>query len=218
MYCVTGPKVTQAVSTWPATTSVTEGPTPYVHLAASQKPATYNYLMARGRGNADTLVADMRRELLAMEPGLVFIGNGTMEHTFAATLLPARVGATLAAGFGALGTLLAAIGLYGVMAYVVSQRTREIGIRLALGARRRLVLRLVLRRALVVVAAGGVAGTMIAALASRVIGGALYGVGSGDPIAWAAAILIVAGVTSLATAVPALRAIRVDPARTLRAE
>jgi predicted permease len=198
--------------------SVTEGPTPYVHLAASQRPASYNYLMARAKGDAETLVADMRRELLAMEPGLVFIGNGTMEHTFAATLLPARIGAMLAAGFGALGTLLAAIGLYGVMAYVVGQRTREIGIRLALGARRRMVLRLVLRRAFVVVAAGGLAGTVIAALASRVLSGALYGVGAGDPIAWAAAMVTVAAVTALATAVPALRAIRIDPARTLRAE
>ena len=104
------------------------------------------------------------------------------------------------------------------MAYVVSQRTREIGIRLALGARRRMVLRLVLRRAFVVVAAGGLAGTVIAALASRVLGGALYGVGAGDPMAWLAALLTVAAVTSLATAVPALRAIRIDPARTLRAE
>ncbi len=198
--------------------SVMERATPYVHLAAAQRPSTYNYLMARARGDAGALLIAMRRELLAMEPGLVFIGNGTMEQTFATTLLPARVGALAAAGFGGLGMLLAAIGLYGVMASTVSQRTREIGIRLALGAKPGGVLRMILLRALVVVGAGAVAGVVVAALAARVLGGALYGVDAADPVAWVAGIGTVAFAAALASAVPALRALRVDPARTLRAE
>jgi len=198
--------------------SVTEGPTPYVHLAAAQRPSTYHYLIARAKADDEALLIDIRRELLAMEPGLVFIGNGTMARTLAATLLPARVGAMLAAGFGALGTLLAAVGLYGVMAFVVSQRTREIGIRLALGARPGRVVRMVLGRALLVVAAGAVAGTVLAILAARALGAALYGIGAGDPIAWFAALLTVGVAASLASAWPAMRAVRIDPARTLRAE
>jgi ABC-type antimicrobial peptide transport system permease subunit len=141
-----------------------------------------------------------------------------MERTFSATLLPARAGAALATGFGALGMLLAAIGLYGVMAYTVSRRTREIGIRLALGARPAEVLRMIVLRAVVVVAAGGVAGVLIAALAARLLGGVLYGVGAADPVAWLAAVGTVVVAASLASALPALRATRVDPARTLRAE
>jgi macrolide transport system ATP-binding/permease protein len=198
--------------------SVMENPTPYVHLAVAQRPATYNYLIARARGDAGPLLNALRRELLAMEPGLVFVGNGTMEQTFATTLLPARAGAVLAAGFGGLGLLLAAIGLYGVMAYTVSLRTREIGIRLALGARRGTGLRLILMRAVLVVGIGGVAGTFIAALAARVLGSALYGVGAADPLAWMAAVGVVTAAAILASAVPALRALHVDPARTLRAD
>ena len=160
----------------------------------------------------------MRRELLALEPGLVFVQSGTMERTFASTLLPARIGAALAAGFGGLGTLLAAIGLYGVMAFVVAQRTREIGIRLALGARPGAVVRMILLRAFVVVGVGGVLGIVAASLAARLLGGVLFGIGGADPVAWSAAIGIVITAAALASALPALRATRVDPARTLRAD
>ncbi|HEX5071270.1 MAG TPA: ABC transporter permease [Vicinamibacterales bacterium] len=198
--------------------SVSEGPTPYVHMSAAQRPATYNYLIARARTDGEAVLQSMRRELLALEPGLVFIGNGTMERTLAATLLPSRVGAMLATGFGALGVLLAGIGLYGVMAFVVSQRTREIGIRLALGARAGQVVRMVLGRAMVVVAAGAAAGAVLAALAAGALGAALYGIGSGDPLAWIAAMLTMTAAAALAGALPALRAVRVDPARALRAE
>jgi len=204
--------------------SVMERPTPYVHFAVAQRPSTYNFLLARWSPAladpeaTDALVAAMRRELLAMEPKLVFVQSGTMERTFAATLLPARVGAALAAGFGGLGTLLASMGLYGVMALVVVQRTREIGIRLALGARPGAVLRMILLRAFVVVGAGGVVGVIIAALAARLLGGMLYGIGAGDPLAWTAAVGTVVAAATIASVVPAFRATRVDPAKTLRAD
>ncbi len=156
--------------------SVSEDATPYVHLAAAQRPATYNALLARTTGDAEVALAAIRRELLAMEPRLVFVNQGTMERTFAGTLLPARVGSMLAAGFGALGTALAAIGLYGVVAFAVSRRTREIGIRLALGAARGDVLRMILRQGATLVAAGAIAGAVLAGLASTVLASVLFGV------------------------------------------
>ena len=196
--------------------SVMEAPTPYVHVAAAQRPAPYNTLIARTSGEADVVLASIRRQLLAMEPRLVFVNQSTMERTFAATLLPARVGSMLAAGFGALGTLLAAIGLYGVVAFAVSQRTREIGIRVALGAQRGDVLRMILRQGSTLVVIGGLVGAGLAAVASAVLGRVLYGVGAADPVVWLSAITVLVAAAVCAHLVPALGAMRIDPARTLR--
>jgi putative ABC transport system permease protein len=196
--------------------SVSEAPTPYMHLAAAQSPASYNTLLARTTGDAETVLASIRRELLAMEPRLVFINQTTMERTFAATLLPARVGSMLAAGFGALGTLLAAIGLYGIVAFAVSQRTKEIGIRVALGAERGDVLRLILRQGVTLVAVGAIVGAGFAAAASAVLGRVLYGVGAADPITWLAAIIVLTTAAACAHLLPTMVAMRIDPARTLR--
>jgi ABC-type antimicrobial peptide transport system permease subunit len=145
----------------------------------------------------------------------VFLANGTLERTFAASLLPARAGAVLATGFGALGALLAAIGLYGVMAFLVGRRTREIGIRLALGAGPRAVFRMILARAGVVAGAGALVGVLIAAGAARVLSGVLVGAGAADTMAWLAAVIVLGGVAAAASLVPAVRAMRVDPAKQL---
>ena len=196
--------------------SVSETATPYVHLAVAQRPATYNALLARTSGDAEAVLGAIRRELLAMEPRLVFVSQGTMERTFAGSLLPARMGSMLAAGFGALGTVLAAIGLYGVVAFAVSRRTREIGIRVALGAARADVLRVILRQGGTVVMAGAIAGSVIAALASMALASVLFGVTAADPVAWAAAIAVLVFATALAHLVPVLRALRIDPAVTLK--
>jgi hypothetical protein len=196
--------------------SVSEEATPHVYLAEAQRPATYNALLARTTGDAEVALAAIRRELLAMEPRLVFVNQGTMERTFAGTLLPARVGSMLAAGFGALGTALAAIGLYGVVAFAVSRRTREIGIRVALGAARGDVLRMILRQGATLVAAGAIAGAVLAGLAATVLASVLFGVSAADPIAWAAAIGVLVVATSLAHLLPARRALRIDPAVTLK--
>jgi predicted permease len=196
--------------------SVSEAPTPYVHFALMQRPASYNALMVRTEGDAEPVLRALKSELLAMEPNLVFVGQGTMERVFAVTLLPARIGSMMAAAFGGLGTVLAAIGLYGVVAFAVSRRTREIGIRLALGADRADVLRMILRQGGRVVLAGAVAGGVLAALAASLLGSVLYGITAADPLAWSWALAVLVVATTLAHLGPARRAIRIDPAVTLK--
>ena len=197
--------------------TVAERPTPYLHFAAAQAPARFNHVVARARNPVQALAA-MRRELLAIEPGLVFISSGTMEDSVAASLLPARVGALLAAAFGGLGTLLAAIGLYGVIAFSVARRTREIGVRMAVGANAQNVLGLVMRQGFALVTVGALVGLALAAIVARLLSGVLYGVGAYDPTAWATAVAVLVTASVLANFVPALRAMRVDPVTALRAE
>lgn len=198
---------------------VLEKPYPFVYFADSQRPnPTYKFIVARSNGGADALLAGMRRELLAMEPGLVFMGNSTMEQNMGTSLMPARAGALLAAAFGGLGTLLAAIGLYGVIAFSVSRRTREIGVRMALGANPGAVLALVMRQGFAIVAIGLVTGAMLAAGAASALRGLLYGVTPFDPIAWGLALSAMLAAAALANFVPARRAMRVDPMTALRTD
>ena len=198
--------------------AVNERPTPYLHFAAAQRPTGYNYVVARTRGDAAQLLAALRRELLTIEPGLVFIGSNTMESSLELSLLPQRAAAWLALGFGALGTLLAAIGLYGVIAFSVARRTREIGVRVAIGADSRQVLGLVLRQGLVLAVIGAVTGVVLAAILARVMGGLLYQVGAFDPVAWALALSVLFSAALAANIIPARRAMRVDPVTALRTE
>ncbi|MGE0816531.1 MAG: ABC transporter permease [Vicinamibacterales bacterium] len=197
---------------------VLEAPSPYVYFASAQRPNTFNMILARTSGDAAALLGVMRRELLAMEPGLVLLGGATMEQNMAGSLVPARVGAWLATAFGLLGTVLAAIGLYGVVAFSVARRTREIGVRIALGAEASDVLGMVMRQGLALVGVGLVVGGAIAAGAAVLLRGVLYDVTPFDVVAWlaAAAVLVVAG--AFANAVPARRAMRVQPLTALRIE
>jgi putative ABC transport system permease protein len=135
-----------------------------------------------------------------------------------ASLMPARVGAMLAAAFGGPGTLLAAIGLYGVIAFSVTRRTCEIGVRMALGARPASVLALVMRQGFVIVVVGLVAGSLLAAGAAAALGGLLYGITPFDAAAWGLALVAMVAAAALANFLPARRAMRVDPMTALRTE
>jgi predicted permease len=198
--------------------TIGEPPTPFIEFAITQRPASYTSFIARTRGDADMLLRSMREALLALEPNLVFVENQTMAAEVDATLFPVRVGAWLVTSIGLMAMLLAAVGLYGVIAYSVARRTREIGIRIALGARPGTVLRLVMQQGLFVAAAGLVAGCALAAVAAHLIAGALYGVRPSDPLSWLAAVGVVLGVAALANFIPARRAARVDPSIALRIE
>ena len=119
-------------------------------------------------------------------------------------------------GFASLGLLLAAIGIYGVLAYSVARRTREIGVRMALGAARERVVRMVLRDALTPVVTGSAVGIVIALVATRLMSAMLYGVSSTDPVTFVLVVVVLIGVALMASAVPATRAARVDPIVALR--
>jgi predicted permease len=198
--------------------TVGERPTPYIHYALSQRSFTGQVLIARTRGNAAALLSIMRREMLALEPNAIFLDSQTMEAQVDMALLPARLAAQIASVVGLVATVLAAIGLYGVIAYAVARRTREIGIRMALGAAPGGVIRMVMRQGLTVATAGVVTGMGIAYLAARAIASALYGISALDPIAWIAAMTALLGAAALANYLPARRASRVDPSTALRTE
>jgi macrolide transport system ATP-binding/permease protein len=211
-YTIVGVTADYKVST------VGESPTPYIHYAVSQQPSSGEEIVARTKGDAGALVTAIRRELAAMEPNIVFLDSQTMDAQVGATLLPARFGALGVGIVGLVAMALAAIGLYGVIAYAVARRTREIGIRMALGAHPGSVLALIMRHGLTVTAAGMLIGAVLALGAAKAVSRALYGVSFLDPVAWGAAIAVLLSVSALANVMPAGRAARVNPSLALRSE
>ena len=202
--------------------TLSEAPTPFLQIPRAQRQGPYSAIVARTRGDVNALLRDMRQALLALNPNVVFVENQTLEMEVDATLFPMRASAWLVSGVGLVAMLLAAIGLYGVIAYSVARRTREIGIRVALGARPGEVVGLVMRQGLLVAAAGLVAGcavtAVIAVFAARMIAGVLYSVSVGDPFSWLGAAALLLVVSALANLIPAWRASRVDPSEALRSE
>jgi predicted permease len=196
--------------------TVGEKPTPYIHYALNQRNFTGEVLMARTAGDAGPLVAAMKRAILELEPNAVFIEATTMEGQVDSTLLPARLAAQTGTLVGLVATGLAAIGLYGVIAYAVARRTREIGIRIALGAAPRGVVAMIMRQGLTVAGAGVVLGAALAWPASKAIAAGLYGVNAFDPLAWTAATAVLLTSAAIANYAPARRAARVDPSEALR--
>ena len=198
--------------------SIGEKPTPYIHYSMHERPFTGEVLMARSSGDATALLTAMRREVLALEPQAVIIEGQTMNAQVEATLTPARLAAQTATVVGIVATVLAAIGLYGVIAYAVARRTREIGIRMALGAAPGGVIGLVMRQGLTVAIAGLAMGVLLAWFAARAIASGLYGVSALDPVAWAGAITLSLASATAANFIPARRASKVDPSIALRTE
>jgi predicted permease len=197
---------------------VGERPTPYLHFAYTQRPDTGAIIVARTRGDAGALLEDMRRAVHGLDPDVVFLNNQTMDGEIGVMLLPAKVGAVAGIVTGLLAMALAAVGLYGVMAHAVTRRTREIGIRIALGVPRSAVIALVLKQGLSVAAPGIAAGLLLACGVAIALATTLYRVGAFDLLSWGAAIAVVATASTLANLLPARRASRVDPLVALRAD
>lgn len=198
--------------------TVGEAPAPAIYFSTTQRPGGYYSVAARTAGDDAALVARMRDTLLALEPNLLLIESGTMRTQIAGTLFPVRVAATLVSVFSGLGLLLAGIGLYGVIAFTVVRRTRDIGVRLAIGARPGQVLALVMRQGLTLAGIGTLAGFVLAAAATRVVEGALYGISVADPMTWMGSAAILMAIAAAANVLPALRAMQIDAARALRTE
>jgi predicted permease len=196
--------------------SVGEAPRPYLHFP--DDPDRGIGLVVRTATPAETSLPMLRTALWSLEPDIVFTEDVPAEQIAATTMLPTRIGAIVLGAFGVLALLLAAIGLYGVVAYSVSRRTREIGIRLALGAPRAAVLRVLASRGVIVAVAGLILGGVLGAAAGQLLESMLYGISAFDAIAFLIAASVLLGITGIANLVPTLTAMRIDPVRALRSE
>jgi len=190
-------------------------------LYLERKGGPFAYLTIVARTTTDdpaALAPSLRTAVWSVDGNVAISEVQTMTDVVARATASPRFYLLLLASFAAAALGLAAIGIYGVMSYSVARRTNEIGIRMALGAQRTDVIRLVMREALGVAAVGGGIGLVVAALLSRLMGTLLYGVGATDPLTFAMVSAVLAAVAVLATYLPARRAVRVDPLQALRAE
>ena len=198
---------------------VVEDPTPFIYQPLRQNYNPAATLHVRSETDAASLSGAVRREVQALDPTLSVFNVRTLEDQVAESLAPLRTNVILLTTFGILALLLASIGLYGVASYSVAQRTREIGVRMALGARPAAVLGMVLGRSLVLVGAGLALGLGAALALSVVIPAELLStVSPRDPATFASTALLLAVVALVATYLPARRATRIDPLLALRAE
>jgi len=197
---------------------VTESPQPYFYIPIRQifRPEYGLMFDVRTSGSVNEAIAALRREAVVIDPALTIFDAEPMTEYVAASLFGAKIAASLLSVLSGLGLLLAAIGLYSVMAYAVAQRTGEIGIRVTLGAQPRDIMRLVVRQGIAFAAAGLVVGSLAAAALARVVAAMLVGVGPADPLVYAAATGFTVFVTLASAAIPTWRALRVDPAVALR--
>jgi predicted permease len=198
--------------------SLNEEATPFVYTNMRPWIGGSLTMVARTASEPQSAIADIRREFQQLDATLPLYNVKTMVEHMAMPLFPARVAATLLGGFGLLALALAAIGILGVMAYAVTQRTREIGIRMALGAQAGGIFKLVVGQGLKLTAVGMGIGMACAFAGTRLMSSLLYGVSALDVVTFAGVSLLLALVAFLACYIPARRAMKVDPMMALRCE
>jgi len=200
----------------------------YVTLGEEPKPFFYRpffqdydaeaVLQVRTAGDPLPLVAAIRREVQALDASLPVFDVKTMTSHLGISLLPARLAGSLLGLFGLVAVVLASVGIYGVMAYSVSQRTRELGVRVAIGARPADLLSMVIGQGMRLAAIGVGVGLVLALAAARLATSLLYGIGASDPLTFTGIALLLGVIAFVASYVPARRATNVDPIVALRSE
>jgi predicted permease len=193
-------------------------PEPHYYMPIDQFAASGGGLYVRTRGPASTEVESIRRALQALMPGVSYVTVTPMETIIGRETRSWRMGATMFTVFGVLALTLAAIGLYSVIAYNVTQRIHEMGVRVALGAEARDVVRLIVREGLAIVVPGIALGTAAALLAGRWIAPLLFAESPRDPSVITSVIVTLVIVSAVASWIPARRAARVDPSEALRSD
>jgi len=197
--------------------SLREPMTPTVYNAWTPSNGMFQ-LIVRASGRPDSLIEPARRVLASIDPALPFTEINTMPEEIDASTAPERMTATLASIFGGAAAALAGVGIYGLLAYAVAQRRREIGIRMAIGARGADIGKMIGAQSLAMVITGVVMGLAAAAIAAPWIRSLLYGIAPADPVALAGAAVFVMAVAAAATVIPAMHAVGIDPASALRQE
>ena len=200
------------------TESLAEAKVPQVYLSLYQSPTHHMAIFLRGPLDPAAIAKGVREQVQSVDGSLPVYGAQRLEETVSASLSQRRFSLEMVVLFALTALLLAGIGIYGVISYMVSARAHEIGIRLALGAGRSDILRMVLRQGLRLAVAGAAVGLIAALIVTRLMAGLLYGVRPADPVTFAAVALLLIGVGALACYLPARRAIQVDPMAALRCE
>src|SRR5437764_14282664 len=186
-------------------------PAPEYYLPLAQDPEQHMVLTVRSAQDPRNLSSAIRREIQSIDPDQPVANIRTLEVVTAESVAPRRMSMVLLGAFAGIALLLASVGIYGVISYLVVQRTHEIGVRMALGAQRGDVLRMVVGHALKLVGIGAVIGLMLAFLSTRALASLLYSVSAFDLATFLFVTITLAGVALLASYVPALRATRADP-------
>jgi putative ABC transport system permease protein len=189
-----------------------------VYLPYPQFPSSTMSVVLRAGFDPKPLIPAIRDEVWAIDKDQPVTDIKTMDQYVADSVSPRRLNALLLGGFASLALVLASVGIYGVIAYSVTQRVHEIGIRMALGAQKMDVLRLVIGQGLTLTLIGMAIGSLAAVALMRAMKSMLFGVSATDPLTYAAVAVLVAGVSLLACWVPARRAAKVDPMVALRCE
>jgi ABC-type antimicrobial peptide transport system permease subunit len=189
---------------------------PAMYFSALQNPTPQMALVVRASVPPETLTNSIRRELAALDPDLPLYDAVTLETIVERSVGPRRFSTDMLTLFAAVALMLSAVGIYGLVSYSVTRRTRELGIRMALGANAMAVVRMVLGQSLRISAIGMAIGLAAALAVARLIASQLYGVGATDPVTFVGMPVFLMVVALLATLVPARRATRADPLVALR--